>query len=256
MGVQRIVEFDDGMAICASSPECFGNLRRQFPLVIADPPYGGILDEAWDKVDAETLAKQLTELMTALESVCLPGSAAYVFGGIGTPRNRPFYRFLSTVEDKTGWELAGHITWAKKRAYGVQNNYLFTREEIAYFVLGCAKAPRKFVVPLLSQKRGYPGYNKAHPAKSEYLRRTNVWTDITELLRGKVHPAEKPTALAEVMISIHTEPDEYVLDPFAGSGSTALACRNLGRKFVVIERDEGIFEKMVERLTCKPQVKP
>ena len=163
--------------------------------------------------------------------------------------------------------------------------------------LGDVRKPRRFEIPLLEQKRGYEGYDKDHPAKSEFFRRTNVWTDvesdlsdleammekavdpsaselgrsvagmeacarllalknvrgdvwddITEILRGKVHEAQKPRRLMEIPIEVHTNPDEVVFDPFVGSGTTAHAARHLGRRFVVVERDEGIFDKMVASL--------
>jgi DNA modification methylase len=115
-------------------------------------------------------------------------------------------------------------------------------------VLGDHKHPRKFEIPLLDTKRGYAGYNKKYPAKSEYLRRTNIWDDVTEILSGKTHVNQKPVELMNIPIRIHTEPGEWVLDPFAGSGTTAHAARGLGRRFVVIEQDATNFEKMVAGL--------
>lgn len=70
------------------------------------------------------------------------------------------------------------------------------------------------------------GFDPDHPAKSEFLRRTNVWTDITELFRGKIHDAEKPPKLAEVMIRTSANPGDRILDPFAGSCSTGLGLMN------------------------------
>jgi site-specific DNA-methyltransferase (adenine-specific) len=157
-------------------------------------------------------------------------------------------RYLCDVEIKDQFELANLITWKKRRAYGVQWNYLFTREELAYFVKGPMKKPRKFHVPLLDEKRGYAGYNAKYPAKSEFYRRSNVWTDITELMRGKVHPTEKVQRLHEVMIEVHTDPGEWIIDPFAGSGVTGFAARKLGRRFALVESDPTIFDDMVKRL--------
>jgi DNA modification methylase len=117
------------------------------------------------------------------------------------------------------------------------------------------KKPRRFNVPLLEEKRGYAGFNKKYPAKSEFYRRTNVWTDITEIMQGKVHDAQKQQRVIEIPIEVHTQPGEFVIDPFAGSGTTALAAAKLGRRFVVIEKDEKIFEDMLTRLRVKLEPK-
>ncbi len=222
------------------------------PLIIADPPYGNIVSEKWDRVDAtdDDFCNWMVAWTSNWADKCLlPGGAFYVWGGVGKPGFRPFLKYLCDIERSgSKLELANLITWSKKRAYGVQNNYLWTREECAYFVNGNAKKPRTFHVPLLDTKRGYAGYNKKYPAKSEFYRRTNVWTDINELFRGKVHPTQKAQRVIEVPIEVHTDPGECVIDPFAGSGTTAMACRKLGRRFVVIENDEKIFDGMVERL--------
>jgi hypothetical protein len=58
-------------------------------------------------------------------------------------------------------------------------------------VKGNAKKPRVFNVPLLDKKRGYTGYNKKYPAKSEFFMRSNVWTDVTEIVQEKLHPTQK-----------------------------------------------------------------
>ncbi len=252
----KIERFADGIAILGDSTQSGVQLTvRQMigdvGLIIADPPYGNIVHEKWDRVNEsdELFASWMIKWTRGWAEKCLlPGGAFYVWGGIGKPGFRPFLRYLSEVEQEGHFELANLITWSKKRGYGVQNNYLFTREECAYFVFGDAKKPRYFNVPLLDIKRGYAGYNAKYPAKSEFYRRTNVWTDINEIFRGKLHPTQKQQRLHEVMIEVHTMPGEYVIDPFAGAGTTAFACRKLGRKFVIIESDESYFEDAVKRL--------
>ena len=257
----KSVLFDDGICVCGDFMDedvrlLVHNHCGSFPLQICDPPYGNILPNNWDRTSSSDIdfCKWMIAWTRHLETMSLPGAAAYIFGGIGRPQDgkekpfRPFFRYLVEVEIETGYRLSSLITWKKKRAYGIQWNFLFCREEIAYLVNGDVKKPRKFTVPLLEEKRGYQGYNLKYPAKSEYLRRTNVWTDITELFRGKIHDAQKPDRIYEVPIEIHTEKGEWVLDPFAGSFTLARACRKLGRRFAVIEKDENTFEEMVERL--------
>jgi site-specific DNA-methyltransferase (adenine-specific) len=53
------------------------------------------------------------------------------------------------------------------------------------------------------------------------------------LTGGGLHPTQKPVALFEYLIRTYTEPGALVLDPFVGSGTTAIAARNLGRRFIV-----------------------
>jgi DNA modification methylase len=251
----KVHHFADGVAICGdcmdpSVVDTVWQIAGQgVPLVIADPPYGGIVNEAWDNIITDgDLALYLRDMTRTYADLVVSGGALYVWGGIGKPGSRAFLRYLVETEQVGSLELANLITWSKKRAYGVRHNYLWTREECAYWVHGDAKKPRTFNVPLLDQKRGYAGYNAKYPAKSEYLRRTNVWTDVTEIFRGKVHPTQKAQRVIEIPIQVHTDPGEYVIDPFAGSGTTGMACRALGRKFILIEQDPVHFDGMLSRL--------
>ncbi len=248
--------FTDGYAI---NGDCttydvqllIGTLTLGTGLIIADPPYGNIVNEAWDKVKIsdELFSDWMIKWTRGLSNLCLlPGGAFYVWGGVGKPGFRPFLRYLSEVEQVGKFELANLITWSKKRAYGVQNNYLWTREECAYFIQGDAKKPRCFNIPLLDEKRGYAGYNAKYPAKSEFYRRTNVWTDINEIFKGKLHPTQKQQRVIEIPIEVHTHAGDWVVDPFAGAGTTAFACRKLERKFVVVESDTTYFNDLVTRL--------
>lgn len=251
----HVVSFDDGHIVLAdsTSPDSVKfvvDSVGHVPLIIADPPYGNVVNERWDKVAAsdEEFAAWLTSWTIEWSAALLPNSAFYVWGGIGNVGFRPFFKYMCMVEETSQLKMANMITWSKRRAYGLSHNYLFTREECAYFTNGDPKKPRTFNVPLLEKDRGYAGYNKDYPAKSEKYRRTNVWTDINEIFRGKVHPTQKTQRLHEVMIEVHTNPGEWVVDPFGGSGTTAMACRHLGRKFIVFENDPVSFEVMKNRL--------
>lgn len=195
-------------------------------LVITDPPYGGILANGWDKQNV------YPRLGVLLDRLLAPGGTAYVWGGVGTPRNRIFFDWLARVESETSLTIHNLITWGKKRAYGTATNYLFTREECAMLTKG---KPSVFNIPLLDEERGYAGYNPKYPAKSKFKRRTNVWSDVTELFRGKIHPAEKPSRLAEIMLLASSEPGDTVCDFFAGSGSTGVAALRNGRSAILIE---------------------
>lgn len=251
----RVERLEDGLIVegCFPDPEVVNLIKSEcgpLPLVICDPPYGNVVEDVWDRTKMTDV--QFSDWMLGwtreIGEICLPASALYVWAGIGTPGFRPFYKYAYEVEKLTEYTIGNHITWSKRRAYGTATNYLFTREELLYLVKGDPKKPRLFNIPLLEEKRGYAGFSAKYPAKSEFLRRTNVWGDINELFRGKVHTAQKPDRLHEVLIEAHTSPGEWVLDPFAGSGTTGRAARKLGRKFVLVDKDPVSFELCLKSL--------
>lgn len=67
------------------------------------------------------------------------------------------------------------------------------------------------------------------------------------------HPCEKPAPLLRHMIETSTRPGALILDPFAGSGSTLITAKALGRKAVGIEMSEQHCEQIVKTLTTQPE---
>tara|TARA_R110001632_G_scaffold52290_1_gene129824 strand:- start:944 stop:1978 length:1035 start_codon:yes stop_codon:yes gene_type:complete len=65
--------------------------------------------------------------------------------------------------------------------------------------------------------------------------------------KGK-HATQKPTALIEWCLKYYSKEGDTILDPTMGSGSTGVACKNMNRNFIGIEKDEKIFNDAVERL--------
>jgi site-specific DNA-methyltransferase (adenine-specific) len=65
------------------------------------------------------------------------------------------------------------------------------------------------------------------------------------------HPTSKPVALMLQLVSDFSQHGEAILDPFAGSGTTGVACLRLGRRFIGVERDERYFELACERLRAE-----
>jgi len=66
--------------------------------------------------------------------------------------------------------------------------------------------------------------------------------------RGAVHPTQKPVALMEYLIKTYTNEGETVLDFTMGSGTTGVACKNLNRNFIGIEKDEKYFDIAKKRI--------
>ena len=66
------------------------------------------------------------------------------------------------------------------------------------------------------------------------------------------HPTQKPVALMEYLINTYSNPNDVVLDNTMGSGTTGVACKNLGRSFIGIEKEEKYFEIAKSRIFPPP----
>jgi site-specific DNA-methyltransferase (adenine-specific) len=62
------------------------------------------------------------------------------------------------------------------------------------------------------------------------------------------HPTQKPVDLLEYLVKTYTNQNDTVLDNCMGSGTTGIACKNLGRKFIGIEQDANYFEIASKRI--------
>ena len=67
-------------------------------------------------------------------------------------------------------------------------------------------------------------------------------------IKGNAHPTVKPIALMEYLINMVTREGQTVLDPFMGSGTTGVACKNLNRNFIGIEKEEEYCQIARHRL--------
>ena len=69
--------------------------------------------------------------------------------------------------------------------------------------------------------------------------------------RDKIHPTQKPVKLFEWLLNKTTNENDLVLDCFSGSGTTAIACHRLKRRFICVERDKEYWAKSCERLKAE-----
>ena len=72
--------------------------------------------------------------------------------------------------------------------------------------------------------------------------------DIKNIRGGKLHPTEKPVELMKILIENSSNENDIVLDPFMGTGSTGMACKELNRNFRGIEIDKKYFDVACKRL--------
>ncbi|WP_459085924.1 DNA-methyltransferase [Helicobacter pylori] len=145
------------------------------------------------------------------------------------------YRFISYISDfleENGFVVKDFIQWVKTNPMPRNINRRYVQD--TEFALWAVKKKAKWV------------FNK--PENEKYLRPLILKSPVVSGLERVKHPTQKSLALMEKIISIHTNPNDIVLDPFMGSGTTGLACKNLERNFIGIESEKEYFQIAKKRL--------
>lgn len=91
-------------------------------------------------------------------------------------------------------------------------------------------------------------YEKVAQTFNPQMGITDVWRDIDFYNEKRVHPTQKPLTLIKRLIKASSNKGDLVLDPFGGSGSTAISAYSLERNFITIEQDEEYYNSILERL--------
>lgn len=146
------------------------------------------------------------------------------------------YRFISHIvevleSDMTNMVVKDVLVWQKTNPMPRNINRRYVQD--MEFAIWSVKKNSKWV------------FNK--PDNQPYLRACFKYPLVSGKEKTK-HPTQKSLKLMEEIISIHTNENDLILDPFMGSGSTGVACLNTNRNFIGIELDKKYFEIAKDRL--------
>jgi len=206
-------------------------------LCLTDPPYGTTACK-WDSViPFEPMWKELKRIVKDNGAICLFGSEPFS-SALRMSNIKMFkYDWIWHKNNKTG-----HLNAKKRPLFNVENVSVF-QNKLFYYPQG--------LIPFNKiTKRGGNGDNYGKSGTSNFQRFTNYPTQHLEFscVSKTLHPTQKPVALLEYLIKTYTLENETVLDFTMGSGSTGVACKNLDRNFIGIERDKKYFEIAKERI--------
>ena len=224
--------------------DCFEGMGLIEPgsvgLVLTDPPYGTTRN-TWDKVP------DLDRLWIAIKSVLRTGGAAVMTS------QTPFDKVLGV--SNLSW-LKYEWIWKKKQATGHLNvNKAPLKQHESVLVFSGASLDKMTYNPqgvIRKQAKYYKSgtssnYDNQHDYISEFR---NYPKDVLEYGQDpiKLHPTQKPLELMRYMVRTYSNPGDIVLDPFMGSGTTAVACAIERRNFIGFETDENYFNSANKRL--------
>jgi DNA modification methylase len=214
--------------------------------IITDPPYGTTACR-WDSIIP------FDEMWPRLNKLVKPNGAIVLFG------SEPFSSALrmSNIKNyKYDWVWdkvlpTGHLNAKKQPMRRHELISVFYQRQCGYTPIKSKGHPRKVVKSRNIRKNSlYGDYDNVGGYDSEERYPTTLLRYSTGGTRTKiVHPTQKPVALMEYLIKTYTNEGEIVLDFTMGSGTTGVACVNLGRKFIGIELDHEYFNIAKKRIT-------
>ncbi len=231
-------------------------------LVFADPPYNlqlnnelyrpdnsrvDAVDDDWDKFGSFAAYDAFTrEWLSACRRVLKPSGSLWV---IGSYHN--IFRVGATLQDLGFWVL-NDVVWRKSNPMPNFRGRRFTN------------AHETLIWASMGPKARYTFNYEAMKALNEDLQMRSDWlfpicSGAERLRQGcgrKSHPTQKPEALLQRIVLASSEPGDVVLDPFLGSGTTAVVAKRLGRNFIGIEREESYAEAAKARLDADAALDP
>jgi site-specific DNA-methyltransferase (adenine-specific) len=172
--------------------------------------------------------------------VLKPGGRYVVnIANLGRKPYLPLHAHFYKVHGEIGFLAMGEIIWQKGK--GASGN-------CAWGSWKSAKAPRlrdlhEYLLVFAKGAFSRPEQGESDIEAQEFMEATlSVWQIPAESARKVGHPAPFPLALAERVIRLYSYVGDVVLDPFAGSGTTCLAAKGLGRHYVGVEVEAGYCE--------------
>lgn len=146
--------------------------------------------------------------------------------------------------------VQNRITWEREKGRGANKNWKNCSEDIWFFTLSnnytfnveAVKMKRRVLAPYKTEQGIPKDWNSEQTGNYRITHPSNIWTDVTvpfwSMPENTDHPTQKPEKLLAKIILASSNKDDFVFDPFLGSGTTAVAAKKLGRKFSGVEEDE------------------
>lgn len=220
-------------------------LNEKVDAVIVDLPYFQIVknefDNQWDSI--ESYIGWFNSLLQYIKQIIKPGGNIILFCS-----RQNMWRMCQMLHEN-GFEENRTIIWARKRGFNNTRGKALASgyEPILFWSKGKSTTFNNIKIKVESNRPEY-----TNGILKDGITMSDVWNDIPALphnSKEKVnHPTQKPIKLMERIISLFTNEGDTILDFCMGSGTTGVACKNLERNFIGIEKNKEYFDIAKERI--------
>ncbi len=234
--------------IILGSAEHMGDIPdNSLHLMVTSPPYN-VSKEYDEDLSLEEYLDMLYHVFSETYRVLVNGGRACInVANLGRKPYIPLSDYISKMMAEIGFLMRGEIIWNKGAGAGVSmawgswqsaSNPVLrdVHEYILIFSKGSFKREKQAAQEDSIEKEQFMAWTKS------------VWTMKTASARKVGHPAPFPVELPYRLIQLYTFKDDVILDPFIGSGSTAIAALNASRHYIGYEIDPDYVKLAEERI--------
>ncbi len=251
--------------ICQDSFTALARLpANSINLLFADPPYNlpkTFNERRFQSLSLEQYEEWLDLWLSQTVRLLKPDASVYLCGD---------WRSSAAIH-KAGskyFHVRNRITWEREKGRGARANWKNCSEDIWFFTvsdkftfnLNEVMLKRHVLAPYTENGRPKK-WSEESEGRFRLTHPSNLWTDVTvpfwSMPENTQHPTQKPEKLLAKIILASSRPGDLILDPFAGSGTTAVVARKLKRHYVSIEIDEHyccLAEKRLELTERSPAI--
>jgi len=219
-------------------------------LAFTSPPYNVGKDYEGD-LSLDAYLGLIRRVGQEIYRVLVPGGRYVInVANLGRKPYIPLHLHFHTLHIQTGFLPMGEIIWLKAYAQakpGASGN-------CAWGSWRSARSPRlrdvhEYLLVYAKESFSRPDRGESEISGEDFMQSTlSVWQIPAESARKVGHPAPFPLELANRVIRLYTYKNDVVLDPFAGSGTTCVAAKQLGRRYVGFDTVPAYCELAEKRL--------
>ena len=217
--------------LCKSSERMEEIPDSSVHLMVTSPPYN-VGKEYDEDLSLDEYRALLRRVLSEVHRVLVPGGRACInVANLGRKPYLPLHTYLIQDALGLGFLMRGEIIWDKASGASPSTAWGSWRSPSNPTLRDTHEYILVFCKDTFSRKA--PDGRASTISREEFLEFTrSVWTFSPESARKVGHPAPFPLELPRRCMQLYTYSNEVVLDPFMGSGTTALACLDMGRRYV------------------------
>jgi site-specific DNA-methyltransferase (adenine-specific) len=223
-------------------------------LIVADPPYNKGKHFGNNRDRRPDYDAWMSRWLDLARQALSPTGSIYVCSA--WERSGLVQRLL-----EARFAVRNRITWKRDKGRGAKANWKNNHEDVWFatagerytFNLDAVKVKKPVIAPYRDAEGRPKDWTDSPDGRTRMTHPSNIWIDLCvpfwSMPENTPHPTQKPERLVERILLASSRPGDLVVDPFVGSGTTAVVAKRLGRRFAGVDLNSEYIRLAMKRLS-------